>query len=106
MLSALSGAQSGLRVASVRLDVAAINITNANTAGFQPSQVVSVEAPDSGVTPMVTPAEPVDGPPAMSAAHLVTQVVAMILARHAFSANASARETAATREQKVFETLA
>ncbi len=105
MLSALSGAQSGLNDARVRLDVAAHNVANLNTPGFEPAQVVSVEAPGGGVTSIVTQAEPADVPDRMSAADLVTQVVATIMARIAFSANASALRVAAANERRLFEVL-
>ena len=46
MISALGRAQSGMLNASLRMDVAANNIANMSTAGFRPSQVVSVENPE------------------------------------------------------------
>ena len=52
-MSAISIAASGLRDASVRLDVAANNIANVNTAGFTPSRVDSVETAGGGVAPVV-----------------------------------------------------
>ena len=106
MLSALGRAQTGLWDASVRLDVAANNIANASTAGFRPSRVVSVEAPDGGVTPLVTQADLGQGVDAFSSGtDLVTEVVAVMLARLAFAANASAFAAAADSERALLEVV-
>ena len=42
-------AQSGLRAASLRLDVAANNLANVNTGGFVPSHVLGSDLPHGGV---------------------------------------------------------
>jgi flagellar basal body rod protein FlgG len=54
MISAMSAAASGMHDAMVRVDVAAHNIANVNTAGFAPLQVSSVEMAEGGVAPVVT----------------------------------------------------
>jgi hypothetical protein len=47
--TATSIAVSGLRAASLRLDVAAHNIANLNTDGFTPSRVLDAAIPNGGV---------------------------------------------------------
>jgi flagellar basal body rod protein FlgC len=73
---------SGLRDATVRLDVAANNIANLPSEGFAPSRVFSAEAPGGGVEPTVIQ----DG----DGVDLVTEMVGLMMARLAFSANLSA----------------
>lgn len=56
MISALSSAASGMQDALVRVDVAAHNIANVDTAGFASLQVSSATMPEGGVAPVVTAA--------------------------------------------------
>ena len=73
---------SGLRDATVRLDVAASNIANLPAEGFSPSRVVSATLPGGGVEPIVVQeGEGVDR---------LTEMVGLMMARLAFSANLSA----------------
>jgi len=98
MISALSAAASGMHDAMVRVDVAAHNIANVNTAGFSPPQVTSVEMPEGGVAPVVTAGVPGLGaplPPGGSGTDLAAESVNLILARVAFVASARALATAA-----------
>jgi len=96
MISALSAAASGMHDAMVRVDVAAHNIANVNTAGFSPLQVTSVVLPEGGVAPVVTAGVPGLGgslPPGGSGTDLAGEMIGLILARVAFMASARAFET-------------
>ena len=65
-----------------RLDVAASNISNLSTENFSLSRVVSAGLPGGGVEPIVVQ----DG----EGVDLATEIVALMMARLAFSANLSA----------------
>jgi hypothetical protein len=84
MISAMSAAASGMNDAMVRVDVAAHNIANVNTAGFSPLTVSSVEMPEGGVAPAVTAGVSGLGaalPPGGSGTDLAAETVNLILAR-------------------------
>jgi len=109
MLSALGIAASGMRDAMVRVDVAANNIANVSTGGFVPSQVLSTEVPEGGVASVVTAGAPgaavlVDVPFA-SGTDLATEMANLIIAKAAFSANASAFRTAAEMHNTLLDLL-
>jgi|SRR5580765_6083422 flagellar basal body rod protein FlgC len=107
MISALGRAQSGMLDASLRMDVAANNIANMSTAGFRPSQVVSVENPNGGVTSVVTQAGFGQGyDPGASGTDLVAEMASMMLARLAFSANISSFASARDSARRLFEIVA
>ena len=74
----------GLRDAEARLDVAASNIASLPVDGFSPSRVVSAELPGGGVEPIVVR----DG--TGTGVDLVTEMVGLMMARLAFSANLAA----------------
>ena len=89
---------SGLRDAAVRLDVAASNIANLPSEGFSPSRVVSAEVPGGGVEPtVIRDGEGVD---------LVTEMVALMMARLAFSANLSALSQTFETQRSLFDLTA
>ena len=75
---------SGLRDAEARLDVAASNIANLPSEGFSPAHVVSTELPGGGLEPNVVR----DG--AGTGVDLATEMVGLMMARLAFSANLAA----------------
>jgi flagellar hook protein FlgE len=108
MVSAMSAPLSGLYDATVRLDVAANNIANADTPGFQPAVVSSVEAPGGGVTSSVTMAGP--PPPedstALSGTDLAGELLNLTLVRLAFMANARAVGMASDMPSTVLDFLA
>jgi len=105
MVSALSSATSGLQDASNRLDVAANNIANANTADFTPSRVDSAQLPGGGVTSVGTTApNPIaDQPPK---ANIATELLTLVLARLTFQANVRSLNTAANMQSAVVSFLA
>jgi flagellar basal-body rod protein FlgC len=106
MVSALNAAVSGLRDATLRLDVAANNIANANTPEFAPSRVVSEEAPGGGVASTVTPGGPPPDLPDMSGTDLATEMVNLIVAKITFAANARVISTAAELDRAVLDVRA
>jgi flagellar hook protein FlgE len=93
---------SGLADASLRMDVVANNVANSNTDGFIPDRVNSVASATGGVTSEVEPAlDPytIEGlqrgaeetaTPFSSQADYITEGVSLLLAKHAFQANARA----------------
>jgi flagellar hook-associated protein FlgK len=107
MVSALSSAVSGLRDATLRVEVAANNIANLNTQTFAAARVVSEEAPAGGVASRVTPATPGAGAPpdlaAMSGTDLETEMISLTVAKIAFSASARMIRTAAELDQAVLD---
>ena len=107
MISALGRSQSGMLDASLRMDVASNNIANMSTAGFRPSQVVSVENPNGGVTSIVTQAGFGQGyDPGASGTDLVTETASMMLARIAFTAKISAFAAARDSARTLMEIVA
>ena len=73
---------SGLRDATARLAVGASNIATLPSEGSSPSRVVSTTLPGGGVDPIVVQ----DG----EGVDLITEMIGLMLARLAFSANLSA----------------
>lgn len=101
-------AANGLMDASLRLDVTANNVANANTDGFIPWRVNSVAQAGGGVRGLV-----VEGNAGMFAAaqsdsqtDLATEGVNLILARRAFQANAKSLKAYSEAETSLFEILA
>lgn len=88
---------SGVRDATVRLDVAASNIANLQSEGFSPSRVVSTTLPGGGVESIVIRDEAAEG------VDLVTELVGMMMARLAFSANLAALTRTLETERSVLD---
>jgi flagellar basal-body rod protein FlgC len=92
LAQSLSISASGIRDATLRLDVAANNVANVNTRGFVPSKVSSSAVPTGGVQSTVAPfvPNPAAPPPEEgdSQTDLATEFVNVIAARAAFKANA------------------
>jgi flagellar hook protein FlgE len=80
MGSVTSVSLSGMHAASLRLGVAAHNVANAATDGFQRQRAALQEAPGGGVTARVETL-PTPG------AALADDLVATLAATHAFAAN-------------------
>jgi flagellar basal-body rod protein FlgC len=109
MVSALGTSASALRDATVRLEVAAHNIANANTPGFQPSRVDSVELTGGGVAPVVTtpPPEPDSAELVRrSGTDLAEESIRLVIALIILTSNARAIETAETADKTILDTLA
>jgi flagellar basal body rod protein FlgC len=75
---------SGLRDAMLRVDVAAGNIANLQAQNVSPARVVSSELPRGGVESVVIRDDTGQG------VDLITEIVSMMMARLAFSANLAA----------------
>jgi len=88
-----------MRDATTRLAVAADNVANAATPDFKPSSVVTAEWPGGGVQSTVVPgdAEGVD---------LATELVGMMVARAAFTANAKVLSTSFRVERRALDLVA
>lgn len=92
-------AVSGMRDATLRLDIAAHNIANASTEGFRPLQVSSSALPEGGVQSAVT----VSG---LDGVDLAAEIVGMMMARAAFTANARVFARSAELERTTLDLLA
>lgn len=86
---------SGIRDATLRLNVAANNIANANTDGFVPDRVSSSAVPGGGVDSYIESGESdlpdvpaTNGEPTPSQTDLVTEFVNVIVAKSSAQANA------------------
>jgi len=86
-MNTIDTALSGLQAAQTRLDVAANNVANAQTDGYQREQVVSQAQPQGGVAVQV---ERVPEP----GANLVADVVAQQSATYSWKANLQTLKTA------------
>jgi len=80
---------SGLMASQVMFDVAANNIANGATAGFQPSRVqLGAVAPNNGVAVTGIAAAGDVPPPGESGTDLATEAVGLTIARTLYAANA------------------
>lgn len=97
---------SGLNAARTTLDVAAHNIANANTAGFQPLRAEHrAMAPAGGVQTTITQS---DAPtaPGISGTDLPAEMVSTFIATHAYDANAQMLNTLLERDRYLLDILA
>lgn len=103
LFNAFSISASGMQDASLRLNVAANNIANANTDEYIPARVNSTAIPTGGVEGHIempeTNFEPVEGTPeippdtpALSQTDLALEFVNILVAKTAFKANAKVME--------------
>lgn len=100
---------SGLQDATLRLNVSANNIANANTKGFQPDRVESVAEKPGGVRGMVFEAnagilqasqkQPSKESQGESQTDYATEAISLTLARRAFEANAKALKSQREADQ-------
>jgi flagellar hook protein FlgE len=86
MASIQSTALSGLGAAQTQLEVAAGNIANAQTPGYQRRAVVQTPQPQGGVSTQVLPS-------AQPAAALEVDLVSQLQAKNAFLANLAVFKT-------------
>jgi flagellar hook protein FlgE len=94
---------SGLMDASLRLDVASHNIANSNTDGFIPDQVTSIAQSTGGVGGMVVlgNAGMLEAKNTPSQTDYATEGINLLLAKHAFQANAQALKTQIQSERSL-----
>lgn len=93
-MDAIASALSGMRAASLQLDVSANNVANASTPGFRPSRVDLSTSPGGGVSaqisqdpaPILLPGVPAGSQP--SGTDLVSETVTMMTEPFAYAANA------------------
>lgn len=90
---------SGLRDATLRLGVAANNVANAATDGFRPSRVTTTELPGGGVQSAVVAGD-------LEGVDLGGELVAMMIAEAAFTANARVLSSAFRTERRILDLLA
>jgi flagellar hook-associated protein FlgK len=94
MNSTSSIAISGMNAATVRMDVAAHNIANAQTPDFQRQEVVQQTVSGGGVQANVTPAQQPPTPPKLPTGSLfLGDVVQQMEALYAFKANLKVVQT-------------
>jgi flagellar hook protein FlgE len=108
MTPALVTAVSGMRDASLRLDVAAHNIANANTPDFVPLRVDSADVAGGGVISAVSaPLLPAPSyPPLSSGTDLAAELIGLVAARVAFAASAAVASTAGRMQRAALDVLA
>jgi flagellar hook protein FlgE len=90
---------SGMRDATARLAVAADNVANAATGDFKPASVVTAEFPGGGVQSTVVAGD-VEG------VDLATELVGMMVARAAFTANAKMLSTTSRVDRRALDLIA
>lgn len=108
MTPALVTAVSGMRDASLRLDVAAHNIANTSTSDFLPLRVDPADAGGGGVISAVSAPVPVapSYPPLSSGTDLAAKLINLVVARVAFAASAAVVGTAARMQHAALDVLA
>jgi flagellar hook protein FlgE len=108
----LSSAISGLQASQLQLDVAANNIANVNTAGFQPSQVDQSARAGGGVSarvrlgqapPIIPGASPEDQP---SGTDLIAEMATLVTAPIAYAANARVVDTSVSTTHSLLDIFA
>jgi flagellar hook protein FlgE len=90
---------TGLRDATLRLDVAAHNVANVSTAGFRPLHVVSTEGTAGGVQSIITLG-------LLQEADLAADLLAAIVAEAAFAANTRILDQAQRVDRATIDLLA
>ncbi len=93
LFSVMSVAASGMRAAQTRLSVAAENIANADTPGYRPALVDTVELSTGGVGTIVRRGDASDGGDG-SGVDIAAEQVAMVRSATYFAANAAVVKTA------------
>ncbi len=96
---ARSVAWTGLRDASIRLDVAARNAASVSTEGFTPARVVSSALAAGGVQTQVALS-------VLEGVDLAAEMVAAMVAEAAFTASARVLEQSARLDRTVLDLLA
>ena len=93
-MSTVTSALSGMQAASLQLDVAANNVANMSTPGFQPSEVALSSMGGGGVAAQVVPGPVPPALPGIPAAEqpsgtdLIDEMATLVEAPIAYAANA------------------
>ncbi|MCA1797256.1 MAG: flagellar basal body protein [Geobacteraceae bacterium] len=112
MISAVNSAVSALQVQGTRQEVTANNVANSNTAGFEPSRVVSQEGIQGGVNASVdtpAPQEPVDASRNVnqpSRTDIATEMLESQQTTQTYKANLQTVGTANTMQGSLLDTMA
>jgi flagellar basal body rod protein FlgG len=96
-MSAISAAVSGMQAASLQLDVAANNVANLSTPGFQPS-AVALSSGAGGVNAQVIPGT-------TPGTDLLTEMVTLITAPILYDANARVVRLADQTTQNLIDAI-
>jgi flagellar basal-body rod protein FlgC len=102
-VSAMSISLSGMQAASTRLEVAATNIANSQTEGFQPLSVEQTAVPGAGViaTPVSSDAVGLQA----SGVDLASESVDVLLSKVSYTASLKALKMASDMEKAVVDLL-
>jgi flagellar basal-body rod protein FlgC len=103
-VSAMSISLSGMQAASTRLEVAATNIANSQTEGFQPLSVEQTAVPGAGV--IATPAVSSDAVGLQaSGVDLASESVDVLMSKVSYTASLKALKMASDMEKSVVDLL-
>jgi flagellar basal-body rod protein FlgC len=89
MIQGLNAAVSGLQTAQIRSNVAAHDVANVNTPGFEERDVVQQAKPDNGGSEVVDIRKVPNDNPEFSNTDLAKETVEQISASYDFKANAA-----------------
>ncbi|HEY8966113.1 MAG TPA: flagellar basal body protein [Candidatus Methylacidiphilales bacterium] len=105
MDSGIQTSLTGLQANQLRADVAANNIANVSTPGFQPSRTVDTELDGGGVSArIVTPLDP-SATPEVSGTDVATEMVSTLVAQRGFEANVKALRVSDRMQQQAIALL-
>jgi flagellar basal body rod protein FlgG len=98
---------TGLQANQTRADVAANNIANISTPGYQPARVDSSEGIPAGSGVTVSISRPLDpsANPAFSSVDAATEMVSTIVAQRGFEANVKALRVSDRMQQQAIALL-
>ncbi len=111
-MDALSNAVSGLRAAQIQVDVAASNVANVNTPGYQPSVTDQQSQAGGGVAAYVTAGQAPPNIPGVPAADepsgtdLTTEMAALITGPIAYAANGRVVDFSVQSTRSLLDVLA
>lgn len=111
-MDALSDAVSGLRAAQLQVDVAANNVANVNTPGFEPSVTDQQAQAGGGVAAYVAAGQAPPNLPGVPAADqpsgtdLTTEMAALITGPIAYAANGRVVDFAVQNQRSLLDVLA
>jgi flagellar basal-body rod protein FlgC len=111
-MDALSNAVSGLRAAQLQVDVAASNVANVNTPGYQPGLTDQQAQAGGGVAAYVTAGQAPPNIPGVAAADepsgtdLTTEMAALVTGPIAYAANARVVDFSVQTTRSLLDVLA
>jgi len=111
-MDALSNAVSGLRAAQIQVDVAASNVANVDTPGYQPGVTEQQSQAGGGVSAYVTAGQAPPNIPGVPAADepsgtdLTTEMAALISGPIAYAANGRVVDFSVQASRSLLDVLA